>query len=91
MGKMNVELLHKMAQIEQMMGKMQQLLQAKSADGGQQKEDSDGTCKGDANDDSGCAGRAPHEEGAASARAGATTATAAGERESNHSNRASDG
>ncbi|CAM9946136.1 unnamed protein product, partial [Ascophyllum nodosum] len=47
--------------------------------------------RGDVNDDSGGAGRAPREEGAADARVGATTATAAGERVSNHSSRAWDG
>ena len=79
------------AQIKQMMGMMQQLLQAKSADGGQQEEASGGPGKGDANDDSGGAGRAPREEGAVGAKVGATTATAAGGRVSNHSSRASDG
>ena len=44
---------------------MQQLPQAKSADGGQQKEESGGTGREDANDDSDGAGRAPREEGAA--------------------------
>ena len=70
---------------------MEQLLQAKSADGGHQEEEPGGIGKGDANDDSDGAGRAPREEGAAGARVGATTATAAGGRVSNHSSRASDG
>ena len=46
---------------------MQQVLQTKSADEGQQKEKSGGTGRGDANHDSGGAGRAPREEGAAGA------------------------
>ena len=70
---------------------MQQLLQAKSAEGGQQEHKSGGSGRGDANDDSGGAGRAPCEEGNAGARVGATTATAAGKRVFNHSSRASDG
>ena len=37
-GEMKEELSRTRAQIEQMMGIMQQLLQAKSADGGQQEE-----------------------------------------------------
>ena len=91
-GGVKVELSHTRAQIEQMMGMMQQLLQAKSADGGQQKKESGGTGKEDANDDSDGAGRAPHEEEAPDVRVCVTTATAAGERVSNHSNRrASDG
>ena len=73
------------------MGMMEQLLQAKPADGGHQKEEPGGTGSGDANDDSDGAGRAPREEGAADARVGATTATAAGGRVSNHSSKASDG
>ena len=77
------ELSYRMEQIEQIMGKMQQLLQAKSADGGQQKDESGGT--GEANDDSGGVGRAPRQKGAAGARVGATTATAAGGRMFNHS------
>ena len=88
---MKVKLSHTRAHIEQIMGMMQQLLQAKSANGGQQKGESDGTGRGDTNDDNGGAGRAPPEEGAANARVGATTATAAGERVSNHSSRTSDG
>ena len=55
-GEMRVELSHTMEQIEQMMGMMQQLLQAKSADGGQQKAELGGTGRGEANDDSGGAG-----------------------------------
>ena len=86
-----VELSHTKAQIEQMMGMMQQLLQAKSTGEGQQKEESGGTGREDGNDDSGGAGRAPSEYGAAGTRVGATTATAAGGRVSNHSSRASDG
>ena len=38
---------------------MQQLVKAKSADGGQQEEKSGGSGRRDANDDSGGAGRAP--------------------------------
>ena len=73
------------------MDMMQQLLQAKSADEGQQEEKSGGSGRGDANDDSGGAGRAPREEGAAGVGVGATTSTAAGGRTSSHSSRASDG
>ena len=72
------------------MGIMQQLLQTKSADGGQEEEKSGGTGRGDAKDDSGGTGRAPCEEGATGARVGATAATAAGGRVSNPSSRASD-
>ena len=54
---------------------IQQLLQAKSADGGQQKERSGGTGRGDANDDRDGAGRVLREEGTADARVGATTPT----------------
>ena len=90
-GEMKVELSHARAQIEQMMGMIQQLLQAKSADGGQQEETSRGTGRGDVNDNSGGSGRAPREEGAVGATIGATTATAPGGRVSNHSSRASDG
>ena len=46
---MKVELSYTRAQIEQMMGMMQQLLQTKSADGRQQNEESDGTGRGDVN------------------------------------------
>ena len=74
-GEMKMELSHTRTQIEQMMGMVQQLLQAKSADRDQQKEESG-------------AGRAPCEGGATGARIGATTATAAGGRVSNHSNKA---
>ena len=81
---MKVELSHTRARIEQIMGMMQQLLQAKSADGGQQEEKSGGTGRGDANDDSGNAGRAPRKEGAAGARVGT------GGRGSNHRSRALD-
>ena len=42
MRKMKVELSHTRAQIEQMKGMRQQLLQAKSADAGQQEEGSSG-------------------------------------------------
>ena len=90
-GEIKIYLYHARAQIKQMMGMMQQLLQAKSADGGQQEEASGGPGKGDASDDTGGAGRAPREEGAVGAKVGATTAIAAGERVSNHSSRASDG
>ena len=48
-GEMKGELSHTRAHIEQMMGIMQQLLQAKSADGGRQNEESDGTGRGDVN------------------------------------------
>ena len=75
---MKAELFHTRAQIEQMMGMMQQLHQAKSKDGGQQEEKSGGSGKGDAKDDSGGAGRAPWEERAACARVPATTETTAG-------------
>ena len=78
LGEMKAELFHTSAQIEQMMGMMQQLLQAKLADGGQQEEKSGGSSRGDANDESGGAKRAPREEGAAGTRVGATTETAAG-------------
>ena len=84
-GEMKTEPSHTRAQIEQMMGMMQQLLQAKSADGGQQEEKSGGSDRGDANDDSGGAGRAPREEGAASTRVGAIKDTAAGRKMSSHS------
>ena len=90
-GEIKIGLSHARAPIEQMMGMMQQLLQAKSAGGGQLEDDSGSTDRGDANDDSGGAGRAPREEGAAGARVGANTAIAAGGRVSNHSSRASDG
>ena len=73
------------------MGMMQQLLQAKSADGGQHEEKSGGSGRGDANDDSGDAGRVPCKKGAAGAGVDATTVTAAGGRVSNHSSRASAG
>ena len=86
-----VKLSHTRAQIAQVMGMMQQLLQTKSADGGHQKEESGGAGRGDANDDSCGTGRAPCEERAAGERVGATTPTAAGERVSNHSYKASDG
>ena len=90
MGEMKSYLSHTSAQIERMMGMVQQLLQAKSVDGGQQEEGSGGSDKGDANDDSGGAGRTPREEGTAGTRVGATTATAAKRRVSSHSSRASD-
>ena len=84
-GELKVELFRMKAQAEQMMGIMQQLLQAKLADGGQQDKKSGCTGRGDVNNDSGGAGRALREDGAAGVRAGATTATAAGGRVSNHS------
>ena len=90
-GEMKVELSHARSQIEQMMGMMQQLLQAKSTDGSHQKEESGGTGRGDAHDNSGGAGRASREEEAADAKVGAKTATAVGGRLSNQSSRASDG
>ena len=82
---MESELSHTRAHIEHMVGMMQQLLKAKSADGGQQKEKSGGSGRGDANDDSGGAGRALREEGAAGTRVGATTETTAEGKMSSHS------
>ena len=87
---MKAELSRTRAQIEKMMGMMQQLRQAKSADGGQQEEKSGGSGRGNANDESDGAGRALSEEGAAGTRVGATTETAAGRKISSHSSRASD-
>ena len=72
-GEMKAELSHIRAQTEQMIGVMQQMLQVKSADGGQQEKKPGGSGRGDANDDSGGAGRAPRKEGTAGARVGATT------------------
>ena len=89
-GEMRVELSYTMEHM-QMMGMMQQLLQAKSADGGQQKDESGDTGRGEVNNDSGGAGRAPRQKGAAGARVGGTTATAAGGRVFNHSSKASGG
>ena len=75
-----------------MMGMTQPLLQTKSTDRGQLKEESACTGRGDANNDSGGAERAPLKERATgAARVGATTATVAGGRVSNHSSRASGG
>ena len=88
---MKIELFHIRAQIEQIMGMMHQLLQTRSADGGQQEEKSGGTGRGDANNDSGGAGRAPREEGAAGARVGVTRATTAGGKVYDHNSTASDG
>ena len=88
---MKAEPSHIRAHTEKIMGMMQQLLQVKSSDGGQQEEKSGGSSRGDANEDSGGDGRAPREEGAAGKRVGATTETAAGWKVSNHSSRASDG
>ena len=82
---MKIVLSHIKAQAEQIMGTMQQLLHAKSADGGQQDKKSGGPGRADANNNSGGAGRAPREEAAAGVRVGATTATAAGGRVSNQS------
>ena len=76
-GEMKVEFSHTRAHIEQMMGMMPQLLQASSAEGGQQKKESGGTGRGYKSNDSGGAGRPPRDEGAAGARVGATTTTAA--------------
>ena len=90
-GEIKEELSHTRAQTEQIMDMMQELLQAKSADGGQQEEKSGGSGRGNENEDSDGAGRAPCEEGATGARVGATTGTAAGGRVSNHSSRASGG
>ena len=83
------ELFHPRAQIEQMMGMMQQLLQAKSADGGHQEETPNGSGRVDADEDSGGVGRAPREKRAADTRVGATTETAARGKMSSHSSRAS--
>ena len=77
--------------LEQMMGTMQQLLQAKSADESQQEDKSGGSGRGDENDDSGGAGRVPRKEGAVGTRVGVTAKTAAGGKMSSHSSRASDG
>ena len=90
-GEMEAELFPTRAQIEQMMGMMQRLLQAKSTHKGQQEEKSGVSGRRDEKDDSGGAGRAPREEGAASTRVDVTTATAAGGRVVSHSSRASDG
>ena len=89
-GEMKAELSHIRAQTDQMMSMMQQLLQAKSADGGQQEEKSGGSGRGDANDESGGAGRVPCEEGATGTIFGASIETAAGGKMSSHSSRASD-
>ena len=62
-GKMKVELSRTRAKIEQMMGMMQKLLQAKSGDGGQHEEKPGSIGRGGANDDSGGIGRASHETG----------------------------
>ena len=72
------------------MSMMQQLLQAMSADGGQQKDESGGTGRGNTNDNSGGARRAPREGGAAGARIGDTITSTAGGRVSNLSSRAFD-
>ena len=87
-GDMKAELSHTRAQIEQMVGMMQQLLQAKSADRGQHEYKSGGSGRGDANDNSGGDERAPREEGPSGTRVGATTETAAGGEMSSHSSRA---
>ena len=89
-GEMRSELSHTRAQTEQMVAIMQQLFQAKLADGGQQEEKSGGSHRGDANVDSGGAGRASREEKAAGPRVGATKETAAGGKVSSHNRRASD-
>ena len=70
-----MKLFQTRALIEQMMSTMQELLQAKSVDGGQQKGEFDGSGMRDANEDSDEAGRAPREEGATGARVDATTST----------------
>ena len=62
-GEMKAEPSHTRTQIEQMMGMIQQLLQAKSAEGDQHKEKSGGSGRGGASNDDGGAGRAPREEG----------------------------
>ena len=49
-GEMKAKLSHTREQIEQMMGMVQQLLQANSADGGRQEEKSGGSGRRDAND-----------------------------------------
>ena len=73
MGEMKAKLSHTRAQIEQIVGMMQQVLQAKSADGGQQGEKPGDSGRGDANDESGGAERVPREKAAAGTRVGATT------------------
>ena len=90
-GVMKAELSRIRAKIGQMMGMIQQLLQARSADGGQQEEKSGGSGRRDANDESGGAEREPREERAAGTRLGSTSETAAGGKMSSHSSRASDG
>ena len=90
-GEIKAELSHTWSQIEQIMSMMQQLPQTKSADGGQREEKSGGSGRGDANNDSGDAGRVPSEEGVAATRVGASTETAKGGKISSHSSRASDG
>ena len=90
-GEIKAELSHTRAQMKQMMDMMQKLLQAKSADEGQQEEESGSSGRGDANDDSGGAGRALREKGAPGTRVVATAAIAAGRKNSSHSSRASDG
>ena len=57
-GEMKAELSYTSEHIEQLLGMMQQLLRAKSADGGQQKDMPGGSDRRDANDDSGGAGKA---------------------------------
>ena len=88
---MKAELSHTRAQIEHMVDMLQQLLQAKLADEGQQEEKSGGSGRGDANDDGGGTGRAPREKGVDGTRVGATIATPAEGRVSSYSHRASDG
>ena len=81
-GEMKLEFSHTRAHIEQMIGMMKQPLHTRSAEGGQQKEESGGTGRGDANDDSGDAGRTSREEGASGAKVGATKAAVLQEKES---------
>ena len=89
-GEMRAELSHTRAQIEQIMGMMLQLFQAKSAGRGQQEETSGGSGREDANDDSGGGGRAPREEGVTGTRVGATIIAAERGKMSIHSSRESD-
>ena len=59
MGEIRAELFPTRAHIKQMMGMMQQLLQAKSPGGGQKEEKSGGSGRGDVNDENGSAVSAP--------------------------------
>ena len=70
-----MKLFQTRSRIEQMMSTMRELLQAKSADGGQQREQLDGTGMRDAKEDSDEAGRVLREEGATGTRVDTTTST----------------